>query len=281
MDTAIPTVVVGYDGSSQSMITVDAAAAEAASRGARLSLLSAHPSPGYDTGPRISLTAALRRTCLTWPGLAVTARNITAEPASALIEASRTAALVVIGRRRPDRALRPDSVAAQVVSQSQCPTLVVPAGAPMPAGAPVLLGLGLAPNDEPVIGFAFAEAALRRVPLVVVHVWSDIPAGALGTISPLAYDLYEAQALADEALAEMLAGWADKYPDVTVDRMPLYDVNPARTLLDASTLADLVVVGSRCGGHNGNRRSSQRLGVVTRTLIAHASRPVAVIHPTQ
>lgn len=269
------TVVVGVDPGGSSMAAVDFAAAEAVLRGLPLLLLSAHPTSGTG-GPRTTLTATLRRVCATWPELAVAARNVTGEAAEALIAASRSATALVVGRDGSDPAPARRPVGAQVVAHSLCPTLVVPADTPALTQGPVLLGLGMSPEDEPALAFAFEEAALRRVPLLAAHVWSGIPDSALGTISPFAYDLYEAHAAADRILAETVAGWGDKYPDVKVDRMPLYDVNPARTLLEASTLAGLVVVGTR--RHAG--RSSQLLGTVTRTLIAHAPRPVAVIRPT-
>jgi nucleotide-binding universal stress UspA family protein len=264
-------IVVGVDGSDGSLVAVDLAAAEAQRRKLPLLLLWAHPTHGLAGSP-IALTAVLRRVCATWPDVGATAHNVTGDPADALIEASRTASLVVVGRGgRPDES-RPGTVCARVAAHAMSPTLVVPT-MPTSLEGPVLLGLGMSPDDEATTEFAFEEASLRRAPLLAAHVWSGIPANALRTVSPYAYDLYEAQAAADRMLAESLAGWSEKYPDVVVNRMPLYDANPARTLLDASALAGLVVVGARRHG----RRSSQLLGTVARTLITAASCPVAVV----
>lgn len=273
MDVLDQTVVVGVNDSA-SLATVDAAAAEALLRGAGLAMVWAHPAAG-GAGGGAGLTAMLRRTIATWPDVAVTARNVSGDPAGVLIDASRTASLVVLGRRRPDREVRAGSVANQVAAHAWCPTMVVPANAPVRPDRPVLLGLGLSPDDEPAMAFAFEEAALRHAPLLAAHVWSGIPASALATVSPFAYDLNEAQSTADRMLAEALAGWADKYPDVRVERMPLYDVNAAHALADASRLAGLVVVATRRDGH----RSSQLLGAVARGLIARAARPVVAVRP--
>jgi nucleotide-binding universal stress UspA family protein len=264
-------IVVGVDGTDGSLVAVDLAAAEAQQRKAPLLLLWAHPTPGLAGSP-VALTAVLRRVCATWPDVRATAHNITGEPAEALIEASRTATLVVVGRGGREDGRGPGTVCARVAAHAMSPTLVVPT---MPGSieGPVLLGLGMSPDDEATTGFAFEEASLRQAPLLAVHVWSGIPANALRTVSPYAYDLYEAQAAADRMLAESLAGWSEKYPDIQVNRMPLYDANPARTLLDASALAGLVVVGARRHG----RRSSQLLGTVARTLISGAGCPVAVV----
>jgi nucleotide-binding universal stress UspA family protein len=272
-------VVVGVDVADHSTAAVDLAAAEADLRGLPLMLLSTIPrSNGAGSGTRV--TALHRRICATWPGLATTARNVTGELAEGLIDASRGAGLVVVGRNPPPTnapAARTAAarVAAQVAAHSRCPTLVVPTDTPASLEGPVLLGLGMSPDDDAPIAFAFEEAALRRVPLLVVHVWSGVPAAAVGRVSPFGYDLHQAQSAADRVLAETLAGWASKYPDVAVDRMPLYDANPGQTLLDASALAGLVVVGAN---HLG-RHSSQLLGTVTRSLVEQATHPVAVVRP--
>jgi nucleotide-binding universal stress UspA family protein len=269
-------IVVGVGGGGNSLAAVDLAAAEADRRRLPLSLLRAHPDPDH-AGPHSGLATMLRRVCTTWPGLAVAAQNVTGDPAEVLIDASRAANLVVVGGSdiRQRTGARPVPVWAQVGAHAHCPTLVVPAGRLTWQEGPVLLGVAMSGDDEPAIEFAFEEADLRRVPLLATHVWSGIPGSALGTVSPYAYDLYEARAVADRALAETLAGWADKYPDVRVERMPLYDADPARTLQDATGLASLVVVGARRHG----RRSSQLIGTVTRALVAGGACPVAILRP--
>lgn len=277
-------VVVGVDGSDDSLAAVDLAAAEAVRRKLPLLLVSASPTAGR-IEPQLTLTGFLRRVTTTWPGLPATARNLTGDPATALVAASRTAALVLVGRSGNGRGAGPGSTCLSVAAHSLCPTLVVPTtvspvsglpGQPAPAQIPVLLGLSITPDDEPAIEFAFEEASLRQTPLLAAHVWSGIPATAVGAVNPFAYDLAKAQATAERLIAENLAGWSEKYPDVQVDRMPLYDVNPARTLLEASALAGMVVVGAR----RGQGRSSQLLGTVARTLIQRARCPVAVLRAT-
>ena len=258
-----PPVVVGV-GPDTSPAVVDVAAAEASLRGLPLHLLSVHPSAG--AGPHDAFTASLHRVAAQWsPRLAVTARDVSGDPGTELVAASRAAALVVVGQGG-DGAL-----AMQVAAHALCPTMVVPAGPPA-SGGPVLLGLALQANEEAAIGYAFEAADLRRVPLTVAHVWAGLPGDALGAVNPFSYDVREAYAAADRMVAEGIAGWAGKYPDVTVERMPLYDPNPARTLLDLSTTAGLVVVGARRGD-----RHSEQLGGISRRLIAGASCPVVVV----
>ena len=139
--------------------------------------------------------------------------------------------------------------------------------------APVLVGVEAAGRDEPAIGFAFEEAAARGVPLRAVHVWSGTPEVGLGCIDPFAYELRSAWAAADRRLAETLAGWSEKYPQVRIERLPLYDVNPAAALLHSSVLAGLVVLGASLQA----RYSGQLLGPVTRAVIEQAGCPVCVV----
>jgi hypothetical protein len=82
--------------------------------------------------------------------------------------------------------------------------------------AHVLLGVDGSPANDPVVGFAFEEAALRCVPLVALHAWRHPVSTGPGDMLPLAYDLAEVEAEEARLLAEALAGWHDKYPDVTI-----------------------------------------------------------------
>ena len=79
---------------------------------------------------------------------------------------------------------------------------------------------------------------------------------------------------AEEAavLAERLAGWQDKHPDLAIERRVVRD-RPAQELTALSAGAQLVVVGSRGrGGFAG-----LLVGSVSAQLVHHASCPVTVI----
>jgi hypothetical protein len=64
------------------------------------------------------------------------------------------------------------------------------------------------------VAFAFEEAAARRAPLVAVHVWWDLLLDPV-TLPSLDWDGMARQERAQ--LAERLAGWQEKYPDVAVE----------------------------------------------------------------
>jgi nucleotide-binding universal stress UspA family protein len=107
------------------------------------------------------------------------------------------------------------------------------------------------------------------VPLVVVHAWQDLYIDSL-TGAALDWDAIETEE--HEVLAERLAGWGQKYPDVPVQRRVVWE-GPAPTLIAESEGAQLVVVGSRGRG----AAMSLLLGSVSHALLHRARCSVAVV----
>ena len=104
----------------------------------------------------------------------VTTEFAVATPTAALVEASRTAGLVVVGSGgRGDLARRLlGSTSMGLLHRALCPVAVVRDGGPAPAAdAPVLLGFDGSPSTEPTVDLAFQEASRRRVGLVALHAW--------------------------------------------------------------------------------------------------------------
>ncbi|WP_327117445.1 universal stress protein [Nocardia sp. NBC_01730] len=144
------------------------------------------------------------------------------------------------------------------------------------SSGPVVVGIDGSPISETAIAAAFAEAAERCTDLVAVHVWSDWDSGQFA--GPKDRRLLDAELEQTEQaiLAERLAGWQEKYPDVRVIRK-IYLAAPAARLQVWSKSAQLVVVGSRGrGGFVG-----MLLGSTANSLVQHASCPVMVVHPAQ
>jgi nucleotide-binding universal stress UspA family protein len=167
-----------------------------------------------------------------------------ASPARALIELSDKAEMIVVGSSGRGMLAQnvPGSVSSTLAHHANCPVAVIrdedPGDPRDLEHAPVLVGIDGSPTSELATAIAFDEASRRGVELVALHAWSDV------AVSELAESRWEA--LEDEAkrrLAEGLAGWQERYPDVTVNRMAVRD-RPARQLIVESESAQLAVVGS-------------------------------------
>ncbi len=105
---------------------------------------------------------------------------------------------------------------------------------------------------------------------MALHAWSDIAVSVL----PEA-DWSSLEAEAHRSLAESLAGWQERYPDVTVHRLVVRD-RPARQLAEKSQSAQLVVVGS----HGRGGLTGMLLGSVSNAVLHSVQIPVIVARPS-
>ena len=196
-------------------------------------------------------------------------------PAPVLLDEGRRAQMVVLGSRgRSDLVgLMTGSTSLQVAMHASCPVVVVRAGVPEQSdgrsAGRVVVGVDGSEISEAAIAFAFDEAAAMGVGLTALHAWEwpDKPADAAHA------GLWSAAQEAEEAvLAERLAGWSEKYPDVDVTRVTRR-ADPAWALVHESAGAALTVVGSRgSGGFRG-----LLLGSVSHAALQYADSPVAVV----
>ena len=77
----------------------------------------------------------------------------------------------------------------------------------------------------------------------------------------------------DRVLAESVAGWRERYPQVEINRQ-LMPGRAAPALVELSRYAQLVVVG----GHGRGALSGLLLGSVSQHVLHHADSPVVVVH---
>ncbi len=281
-------IVVGVDGSPTSDLAVDWAVAEATRRRLPLHIIHAF-SFGYPktkTGfghsvddlrqiARDVRKDSVARASRANPELAITWEESAFGPAPTLVEASESAATVVVGARglSAARGVLVGSVSLQVATHAHCPVVVVhemPTPAP---GAPVVVGVDGSAVSANAISYAFEQASSRGVGLTVVHAWwlENVEGAAASAIWTVDWQQFaqEEQAL----VAESLAGWRNKYPDVDVRRHSVRGL-PVEALVRQSESACLVVVGTRGrGGFAG-----LLLGSVSQGVLHRSQCPVAIVH---
>lgn len=290
-------VAVGVDGSTASEVALEWALQEAVRRRWTLDIVCSYSLPSFtaasldggyaaldDTAIRESAQAALDEAVaqVSGRGVAVTGRLETGDPAGALIDATSSAGLVVIGTRGgggfTDRLL--GTVSTAVPAHAHCPVVVVPVKGKDDAQrhlvAPprrIVVGVDGSPSARIALAAAIEEAVLWGAELVVV---GGVPlATGTGVLPWLPASVDRAQLLADVesglslVVEEVRAASGHDIDIVT----RVLDGSGSALLIEFSTAVDLVVVGSRGrGGFTG-----MLLGSTSQSVLHHASCPVLVV----
>jgi nucleotide-binding universal stress UspA family protein len=160
------------------------------------------------------------------------------------------------------------STGSAVSARASCPVVVV-RGGPVPRhdGQTVVAGVDGLDTSDAVLSYAFDHASRHRLPLHAVLCW--YPDFSLMT-AELEHERYAARA--EIWLAEAVAGWGEKYPDVSV-RASAQRQHTVAGLVEASQSQHLLVVASR-GRHSF---VGTLLGSVSQGVLHHARCPVAVV----
>ena len=280
-------VVVGVDGSEESLLAVEWAAMEAKRHGLPLRIVSAPamaprmhayravPATVADALRGVSeraLERAVVRAEEVSSGLEISTALLSGAPALAVAGSGTDAAMLVVGARGAGgfAAMILGSVSRYAATRAPCPVIVV-RQATMAVHQEVAVGIRDPHDPGGALTFAFEEAAARHADLVVVHAWSWFPSGLHAPANQDALDasfhLEQASGEVTQTLAAALAGWREKYPGVEV-RQDVIQGHPGRVLASYSARADLVVIG---------RHGDPGVGSVQHALLDHARGPVAVV----
>jgi nucleotide-binding universal stress UspA family protein len=191
---------------------------------------------------------------------------------STLVDLSRDAEMLVVGHGGHGGVLVRTclgSVSMGLVHHAHCPVAVIHDDEPLAANAaraPVVVGIDGSPASEAATAIAFEEAAQRGVGLVAMHAWMD-PRVSLYPNLNWDTELSEEE----ETLAERLAGWHERYPEVGVHRK-IEISDPTSCLIEASEQAQLAVIGS----HGRGALAGVLLGSVGAAVVNRARIPVIV-----
>jgi nucleotide-binding universal stress UspA family protein len=224
-------IVVGVDGSAASDAAVCWAAREAAMRNVPLTLVHMFkafvptfpqiPMPNgvaewQEDDGRSVLEHAVKLAQAALPTdrqIPISSEVKCSPPVPTLVDLSEDAEMVVVGcngRGAVARVLL-GSVSSGVVRSAKCPVAIIrseDSSTPHSDQDPVLVGIDCSPASELAVAVAFDEASRRGVALTAMNVWSDVAVYQLPWL--------DWKSEADRSLAEYLAGWRERYPDVKV-----------------------------------------------------------------
>jgi nucleotide-binding universal stress UspA family protein len=286
-------IIVGIDGSPESHAAVNWAAHDAAIRGLPLTVVHVESpasatwsqapvleeSPGEQEAEGRTLLA--HASTIARDAIAGTAQvHITGEllssstPVPTLVEQSKDAELIVVGSRGRGALSRSilGSVSAGLIRHAHCPVALIRHDDPQrphSTQGPILVGIdGSTSNLATAI--AFEEASLRHAELIALHAWNDIDMNAIP-----GYDWSPTTTKEGRVLDEALAGWQERYPDVSVQNRLVSD-RAAHALVDASESAQLVVVGT----HGTGALAGMLLSSVSNAVVQAVHTPVIVARPS-
>ncbi|MER7463191.1 universal stress protein [Streptomyces sp. NPDC097981] len=284
------TIVVGIDGSPESLAASDWAAQEAVRRHARLHLVHAwlwqplaHPYiPDRQTeSDRADEVLRRAETAVTaqHPDLPVSASVVSDAAVPALLRLAEEAGMLVIGTRGHGALLGflLGSYGQQIIAAAPCPVVSVrrtAADAGLPRTGEIVVGQqGGVDESRAVLGFAFEAAAARGASLRVVRAWSLPPEYAYSPGSMWIAERFGGlEPYEKAAMEQALEPWRQKFPDVPVTEQVEMG-SAGEVLLSAAAGAELLVVGRRV------RHSAvgTRTGSVAHAALHHAPCPVAVV----
>ncbi len=298
-------VLVGFDGSDQSVRALYYAARAARRLDSRLSVVTAYTVPNLAYADA-SLTPAVpaevarlaaaqeqleeaREHLRGYPGQ-VDLRTAQGDAAGVLVEMSARARLVVVGARGRGgffgRLL--GSVSSALPGHAHCPTLIVPrqyevgteTGAarftPRDEHTPVVVGVDGSQHSRLAVRHAAVAARTRNAPLhllMVISAFEDWGGSSMSWMpDPELMERHRRELAAQlEADAEALRA---EHPGLRITSEAIL-AEPVSALLERTATSQLTVLGTR--GHG--RVASVLLGSISQAVLQHAEGPVLVVPP--
>ncbi|MCX4767552.1 universal stress protein [Streptomyces sp. NBC_01275] len=213
------------------------------------------------------------------PGLPVTTDVLEGPAVETLVAAAAEAHTLVLGSRGhgPFVGFLLGSVGQGVIAEAARPVVLVRAGdrpSSEAAGREIVVGQQGEPEDSaPALRFAFETAAARGASVRAVRAWTLPPVFAYSPGSlKLLDDAGGPEPFEKKALAEAVAPWRERFPDVpVVEHVEMGSAG--QVLLAVAGRAQLMVVGRRVH----RTAVGARIGSVAHGVLHHADCPVAVV----
>lgn len=281
-------VVVGLDGSTASMAALDWAARWSEHLGGDLVLLSAYgPSTVVRGEPLADHLMDLARETAegqanharswladTHPDVRADIQILAAGAAPALLEATRTADVVVIGTRGLSglSALLHGSIAKSVIAGAHGPVVAVSESAVPLSCGPVVVGLDGSPEATRAAEYGFEHAEMCGSEVIAVSTWQNDYGYHSLRFGVMPVDSDHFQSTREEHLRNWLAPLRLRHPSIPVTTV-VRGQDPVTALVEASRGAALVVVGSRGLGPVGRTL----FGSVSQAVVRGAQSPTLVI----
>ncbi|WP_406385905.1 universal stress protein [Streptomyces sp. NBC_01618] len=284
-------IVVGLDGSAESVAAAHWSAREALLRSAPLHLVHAEEwfsplsIPAARSDLRRQWAQALLREASkelleNHPQLEISTESFDGQPADSLASTTATAGMLVLGSRGLGTltGFVLGSVGMAVIHATERPIVLVratedalPHDQECHLDRDMVVGIDISRPCDALLAFAFDEASRRACTLRVLHSWMLPPLAGSGYAYNPKVNAQIAQNM-DTGLDDMLKPWRDMYPAVSLDEQVKVG-HASEQILEAGSGAGLIVVGRRI------RQSSfgAHIGPITHAILHHSTAPVAVV----
>ncbi|MGW2219960.1 universal stress protein [Nonomuraea sp. NPDC001684] len=269
-------IVAGVDGSPPSMAAVAWGAADARRRSRELRLVHVCEQWARDAGTAEycagMLESAADRARGLAPGVEVGTEILPGPVVDDLVRESAGADSLVLGSRGLGgfAGMVLGSTSLALAGHAASPVVVVREAATVRHGRIVVGYDGW--RSQAAMEYALAQARAQEAELLVLYAWRPPMLSSYATAYRVLSEGFEQDA---REAAEQVVPWREGNPDVRFVDDQVCD-HPVAALRNASSTADLVVVGSRgLGGF-----TSAMLGSVSHGVLHHAVCPVAVVPPS-
>ncbi len=278
MNTDAP-IVVGYDGKPDSLAALSWALKSASLRGGAVvatTIVDPRETPRGVAWPESyweDIEDKAREAFAQWPEVPATIERHVGHLVPRLLEAALAGSMLVVGSKGHSIVgeMVLGSVSQSAARHATVPVVVV-RSPQNPESGRIVVGADGSESSTHALEFACRMAQLTGDKVILMRAWSPLTLAmdGYGQLPPASDDTL---AEAESALGRIVDSARAAHPGVPIEG-EIYSGAAERGLIDASSNASLVVVGSR--GHNAV--GEVLLGSVSKAVLKKAHCPIGVIH---